>query len=379
MAVIANIEDLRKRAKRRVPRMFFDYVDSGSYDENTLYANRRDLDDVSLQQRVLVGVEGRTTKTTILGEEIAMPVALAPTGLAGMVYPDGEIHGCREAQKFGVPYTLSTVSICSLEDVAARSDRPFWFQLYVMRDRQFVASLIERAKQAGCRTLVLTVDLPLQGQRHADIRNGLSVPVRLTFGNALNIATKPRWAFGMLRAKRWSFGNLNGYLGATETMKSMAEWVSRQFDPTITWDDVDWVRSQWDGKFVVKGILSREDARIAAQHDINAIVVSNHGGRQLDGAMSSVRALAEVIDQVGDRMEVWVDGGVRSGADVLKMITMGARCVLIGRAWLYGLGAMGAGGVRKTLEIIHKELDVAMALSGTVRLDHLSETSDSQP
>lgn len=377
MAVIANIEDLRKRARRRVPRLFFDYVASGSYDEKTLRANRDDLDTITLQQRVLVGVEGRTTKTTVLGEEIAMPVALAPTGLAGMVYPDGEIHGCREAQRFGIPYTLSTVSICSLEDVAAEVGKPFWFQLYVMRDRGFVASLIERAKQVGCRTLVLTVDLPIQGQRHADIRNGLSVPFRPRLGTLLDIAAKPRWALGMLRAKRRNFGNLEGRIEAMENMKSMAEWVSKQFDPTITWDDVDWIRSQWDGKLVVKGILSREDARIATQHAIDAIVVSNHGGRQLDGAMSSVRALAEIVDRVGDDIEVYVDGGVRSGGDVLKMIDRGARCVLIGRAWLYGLGAMGAQGVRKALEIIHKELDAAMALSGTVKLDRRSGNSGS--
>lgn len=356
MSVITQLEDLRKMAKRKVPKAFFDYVESGSYDQRTLAANKRDLDAIPLEQRVLVGVDERSLQSTILGEPATMPVALAPTGLSGLLYPDGEIHACRAAQAFGVPYTLSTVSICSLEDVADATDKPFWFQLYVMRDRDFVSRLIQRASAAGCQTLVLTVDLPVQGQRHADIRNGLSVPPRLTLDNAIDIACKPGWAFGMLRSKRRNFGNLEGHIDGMNDVKSMAEWTSRQYDASLTWDDVQWVRDQWKGNLVIKGIMDPRDARRAADLDIQGIIVSNHGGRQLDGCSSTARALPAIVDEVGTRLDVFVDGGVRSGSDVLKLLNLGAKTVFIGRAFLYGLGALGGPGVTHVLSMIRDEL-----------------------
>jgi len=369
MTVITQLEDLRTLARRKVPKAFFDYVESGSYEQRTLAANRHDLDAIPLEQRVLAGVEHRSMQTSILGRECTLPVALAPTGLSGLIHPDGEIHACRAANAFGVPYTLSTVSICSIEDVAEATDRPFWFQLYVMRDRRFVEKLIHRAEAAGCDTLVLTVDLPVQGQRHADIRNGLSVPPKLTVRNALDIATKPTWALGMLRSKRRNFGNLEGHIDGMNDVKSMAEWTSRQYDPSLTWDDVRWVRSLWKGNLVIKGIMDARDARQAADIDVQGIIVSNHGGRQLDGCVSTAAALPAIVDAVGERVDVFVDGGVRSGSDVLKLMNRGAKAVFIGRAFLYGLGAMGGPGVTRVLELIRDELSVTMALTGRNSLD----------
>lgn len=369
MTLVTNLEDLRLQAKKRVPRAFFDYVESGSYDERTLRANTADLDAIALDQRVLVGVEERSLETELLGQKVSMPISIAPTGLTGLVYPNGEIHACKAAQAFGVPYTLSTVSICSIEDVAEAVSEPFWFQLYIMRDRVFIEKLIRRAEDAGCETLVLTVDLPVQGQRHADIRNGLSVPPKMTVKNALDIASKPRWALGMLNSKRRNFGNLEGHIDGMTNVKSMADWTSQQYDPSITWEDVKWVRSLWKGNLVIKGIMDPRDALIAADLDVQGIIVSNHGGRQLDGALSTANALPRVIQAVDGRMDVFVDGGVRSGRDVLKMINMGAKNVFIGRAFLYGLGALGGPGVTGVLDMFKKELDIAMALTGTTSLN----------
>ncbi|TCP08762.1 L-lactate dehydrogenase (cytochrome) [Caldimonas thermodepolymerans] len=362
---IACIEDLRRLAQRRVPRAIFEYVDRGSYDEVTLRANRRDLEAIALRQRVAVDVEHRSTATTLVGEPATMPVAIAPTGLTGLNWGNGEMLAARAAQRFGVPFTLSTMSICSIEDVAAFVDQPFWFQLYVMRDRGFAASLIERARAANCSALVLTLDLQVQGQRHRDLKNGLAVPPRLTLANALDVASKPAWALRVLAGKRKSFGNLDGYVKGADTLATLSQWIAGQFDPTLSWADVEWVRKLWAGKLILKGILDVEDARIAASTGCDAIVVSNHGGRQLDGAISSIRALPEIVQAVGDRTEVLFDGGVRSGQDVLKAVALGARGCLIGRAFLYGLGAMGEAGVTTALELIRRELDVSMALSGT--------------
>jgi L-lactate dehydrogenase (cytochrome) len=364
MPVVTCIEDLRQLSRKRVARAIFDYVDCGSYAECTLRANRADLELLALRQRVGIDVDARSTKSTMLGEEVAMPVGLAPVGLTGLNWADGEILAARAAQRFGVPFTLSTMSICSIEDVAGALEAPFWFQLYVMRDRGFAASLIERAKAAGCSALVLTLDLQIQGQRHRDLKNGLSVPPRLTWGTLLDVARKPAWALNVLRGKRKSFGNLEGRIPEASNLTTLSQWIAGQFDPTLSWKDVEWVKKLWGGKLVLKGILDAEDAKVAAQSGVDAIVVSNHGGRQLDGAMSSIRALPEVVDTVGDRVEVWFDGGIRSGQDVLKALALGARATLIGRAFAYGLGAMGEAGVQRALEIIHRELDVTMALCG---------------
>jgi len=366
MQPITNNEDLRQLAMRRAPRAIFDYVDRGSYDEATLRANRADLDALKLRQRVMIDVDQRSLQTTMLGEPVTMPVALAPTGLTGIMHPGGEILAARAAQAFGVPFTLSTMSICSIEAVRAAVTQPFWFQLYVMRDRGFAASLIERAKAAQCSALMLTADLQIQGQRHRDIKNGLSVPPRLTLGNALDIASKPRWALGMLATKHRNFGNLAGHIpGGGKGLTTLSQWIASQFDPTLSWKDVAWVRSLWPGKLIVKGILDPEDARQAVEAGADAVVVSNHGGRQLDGAPSSIAALPHVVDAIGDRCEVWLDSGVRSGQDVVKALALGARATMIGKAFLYGLGAMGERGVTAALELIRKELDVSMALTGT--------------
>jgi L-lactate dehydrogenase (cytochrome) len=366
MPAITNNEDLRQLAMRRAPRAIFDYVDRGSYDEATLRANRVDLDALKLRQRVMIDVDQRSLKTTMLGQPVTMPVALAPTGLTGIMHPDGEILAARAAQAFGVPFTLSTMSICSIEAVRAAVSQPFWFQLYVMRDRGFAASLIERAKAAQCSALMLTADLQIQGQRHRDIKNGLSVPPKLTLGNALDIASKPRWALGMLGTRHRNFGNLAGHIpGGGKGLTTLSQWIASQFDPTLSWKDVAWVRSLWPGKLIVKGILDAEDARHAVEAGADAVVVSNHGGRQLDGAPSSIAALPHVVDAIGDRCEVWLDSGVRSGQDVIKALALGARATMIGKAFLYGLGAMGERGVTTALELIRKELDVSMALTGT--------------
>jgi L-lactate dehydrogenase (cytochrome) len=364
MQPITCINDLRELALRRVPRAIFDYIDRGSYDELTLNANRADLDALRLRQRVMVDVSSRSVTTTIAGEPAAMPVALAPTGLTGLMHGDGEILAARAAQAAGVPFCLSTMSICSIEDVRAAVAQPFWFQLYVMKDRGFARSLIARARAAGCSALVLTLDLQIQGQRHRDLKNGLAVPPRLTLANALDIATKPAWALRVLLGKRRTFGNLAECTGGAGNLKTLAQWIAGQFDPSLNWRDVEWVRDAWGGKLILKGVLDAEDARLAAASGADAIIVSNHGGRQLDGAPSAIAALPEIVDAVGHRAEVLFDSGVRSGQDVLKALALGARACLIGKAFLWGLGALGEAGVRTTLEIIRRELDVSMALTG---------------
>jgi L-lactate dehydrogenase (cytochrome) len=373
MPVVTCVEDLRQMARKRVAKAVFDYVDRGAYDEQTLRANRDDLESLHFRQRVAIDVDQRSTRTTMAGQEVTMPVAIAPVGLTGLNWADGEILGARAAEKFGVPFTLSTMSICSIEDVAGEVAKPFWYQLYVFRDRGFAASLIERAKAAKCSALVLTLDLQIQGQRHMDLKNGLTVPPRLTPGTVLDVMRKPGWVFNVLTGRRKSFGNLEGQIKNANTLKTLGEWISGQFDPTLSWKDVEWVKKLWGGKLILKGILDAEDAKIAAGTGADALIVSNHGGRQLDGTVSSIRALPEVVQAVGDRIEVWFDGGIRSGQDVLRALALGARGTLIGRSFAYGLGAMGEAGVTKALEIIRKELDVTMALCG------LRDVKDASP
>jgi L-lactate dehydrogenase (cytochrome) len=364
MGVVTCIDDLRGIAKRRVARAVFDYVDCGSYDQCTLRANRADLEAIALRQRVGIDVDNRSTRSTMLDHAVAMPAALAPIGLLGLNWANGEVLAARAAQRFGIPFTLSTMSICSIEDVAQGTEKPFWFQLYVMRDRGFAAALIERAKAARCSALVLTLDLQIQGQRHRDLKNGLAVPPRLTWGTFWDVARKPGWAFNVLTSRRKSFGNLEGRIPEANSLTTLSQWIAGQFDPTLSWKDVEWVKRQWGGPLILKGILDVEDAKLAAASGADAIVVSNHGGRQLDGAVSSIRALPEVAAAVGDRMEVWFDGGIRSGQSLLKALALGAKAVLLGRAFVYGLGAMGEAGVARALELIQKELDVTMALTG---------------
>ena len=370
MTVITNIEDLRVLAQKRVPRMFYDYADSGSWTESTYRANQSDFQSIKLRQRVAVNMEHRSTATKMVGVDVKMPVAIAPTGLTGMQHADGEILAAKAAEKFGIPFTLSTMSICSIEDVAQATDRhPFWFQLYVMRDRSFIEKLIDRAKAANCSALVLTLDLQIIGQRHKDIVNGLSAPPKLTLPNILNMMTKPRWCMGMLGTQRRQFGNIFGHVKGIENMGSLSEWTAKQFDPALSWNDVEWIKKRWGGKLVLKGIQDVEDARIAVDSGADALIVSNHGGRQLDGAESSIRALPAIVDAVGSRIEVHMDGGIRSGQDVMKACALGARGTYIGRAFLYGLGAMGEAGVSKALEIIHKELDLTMAFCGHTNIE----------
>jgi L-lactate dehydrogenase (cytochrome) len=361
---ITCIEDLRILAKRRVPRMFYDYADSGAWTESTYRANEADFQRIHLRQRVAVDMSNRTLATTMVGQSVSMPVALAPVGLTGMQFADGEILAARAAAAAGVPFTLSTMSICSIEDVADHATAPFWFQLYVMRDRDFVDRLIGRAKAARCSALVLTLDLQILGQRHKDIKNGLTAPPRMTLSNIADIATKPRWCIGMLATKRRTFRNIVGHVKNVRDMNALSSWTAEQFDPTLNWDDVKRIKDRWGGKLILKGILDPADAELAAQSGADALVVSNHGGRQLDGAMSSIAALAPIARAVGSRIEVLMDGGIRSGQDVMKALALGAKGVLIGRAYTYGLGAMGESGVAKSLEIIRKELDVTMALCG---------------
>ena len=364
MPVITTIEDLRRLAQKRVPRMFYDYADSGSWTESTYRANSLDFERIKFRQRVAVNMENRTLRTTMVGQEVAMPVSLAPTGLTGMQHADGEILAARAAEKFGVPFTLSTMSICSIEDIAANTSKPFWFQLYVMRDREFIKRLIARAKAANCSALVLTLDLQVLGQRHKDLINGLSAPPRLTIPNILNMMTKPRWCLGMLGTSRRSFGNIVGHASDVSDMSSLSSWTAQQFDPRLSWDDVKWIKDQGGGKLIIKGIMDEEDARLAAASGADALIVSNHGGRQLDGAPSSIWALPRIVEAVGDKIEVHMDGGIRSGQDVIKALALGAKGVYIGRAFLFGLGAMGEEGVSKCLEIIQKELDLTMAFCG---------------
>ena len=370
MTVITNIEDLRRIAKRRVPRMFYDYADSGSWTEGTYRANESDFQKIKLRQRILVNMEHRSTATTMIGQKVAMPVAIAPTGLTGMQHPDGEILAARAAKQFGIPFTLSTMSICSIEDVHEGTDgHPFWFQLYVMKDRDFIERLIERARAANCSALVLTLDLQILGQRHKDLKNGLSAPPKPTLANLIDIAFKPRWALGMLGTPRRQFGNIVGHVKGVSDMSELSEWTASQFDPRLNWGDVEWIKKRWGGKLILKGIMDVEDARQAADSGADALIVSNHGGRQLDGADSSIQALPAIVDAVGKRIEVHMDGGIRSGQDVLKARALGAQGTYIGRAFLYGLGAMGEQGVSKVLEIIHKELDLTMAFCGRTDIE----------
>jgi L-lactate dehydrogenase (cytochrome) len=374
MTVITHIEDLRRLAEKRVPRMFYDYADSGSWTEGTYRANESDFQKIKFRQRVAVNMENRSTATTMIGQQVAMPVAIAPTGLTGMQHADGEILAARAARKFGIPFTLSTMSICSIEDVAKHAGEGFWFQLYVMKDRAFIERLIDRAKAANCSALVLTLDLQILGQRHKDLKNGLSAPPKLTVKNMINIATKPRWALGMLGTPRRQFGNIVGHVSGVSNMGSLSEWTAKQFDPALNWGDVEWIKNRWGGKLILKGIQDVEDAKLAVQSGADALIVSNHGGRQLDGAQSSIEALPSIVEAVGSQIEVHMDGGVRSGQDVLRARALGARGVYIGRPFLYGLGAMGEAGVSKCLEIIHKELDISMAFCGHTKIDTVDKS-----
>jgi L-lactate dehydrogenase (cytochrome) len=375
MSVITTIEELRILAQKRVPRMFYDYADSGSWTESTYRANESDFQKIKLRQRVAVNMEGRSTATTMIGQKVSMPVAIAPTGLTGMQHADGEILAARAAKKFGIPFTLSTMSICSIEDVSKGTDgHPFWFQLYVMRDRDFIERLIERARAANCSALVITLDLQILGQRHKDLKNGLSAPPKLTLANMINIATKPRWAMGMLGTSRREFGNIVGHVKGVENMGSLSAWTAQQFDPRLNWGDVEWIKKRWGGKIILKGIQDVEDARLAVESGADAMIVSNHGGRQLDGAQSSIEALPAIVDAVGKQIEVHMDGGIRSGQDVLKARALGAQGTYIGRAFLYGLGAMGQPGVEKALQIIHNELDLTMAFCGRTQMDTVDKS-----
>ena len=374
MTVITTIEDLRVMAQKRVPRMFYDYADSGSWTESTYRANEADFQKIKLRQRVAVNMENRTTATKMVGIDVKMPVAIAPVGLTGMQHADGEIKAAKAAEKFGIPFILSTMSICSIEDIAANTTAPFWFQLYMMRDRQAMANMIERTRKAGCNALVLTLDLQVIGQRHKDLKNGLTAPPRPTLANIINLMTKPRWCLGMAGTRRHTFGNLVGHVKGVSDMNSLASWTNEQFDPRLSWADVAWVKEQWGGKLILKGIQDVEDAKLAVASGADALIVSNHGGRQLDGAPSSISALPEIVEAVGSQIEVWMDGGIRSGQDVLKAWALGARGTLIGRAMVYGLGAMGEAGVTKALQIIHKELDITMAFCGRTDINTVDKS-----
>ncbi len=373
LTIIPSISDMREKARRTVPRMFFDYVESGSWTEDTLRANITDLSGIKFRQRVAIDISKRSTKMKMLDQVLPMPVALAPTGLAGMQTADGEIHAARAAEKFGVPFTLSTMSVCSIEEVKARTERPFWFQLYVMRDRDFIYRLIDRAKGANCSALMITLDLQLMGQRHRDVKNGLSVPPKMSLKNFMDLIRRPRWCFGMIKTKNKKFGNIVGHVKGVKDMSSLAEWTSKQFDPSLCWEDVLALRKRWPGKLILKGIMDEEDAKAALNIGADAIVVSNHGGRQLDGAPSTVSALPKILDAVQGKCEIWVDGGIRTGQDILRLIALGAEGTLIGRAFLYGLGAEGEVGVTRVLEILHKELDLTMGLCGATDLSKVGK------
>jgi L-lactate dehydrogenase (cytochrome) len=374
MPVITHLEDLRRLAEKRVPRMFYDYADSGSWTEGTYRANEADFQAIKFRQRVAVNMEGRSTAVKMIGIDAAMPVAIAPVGLTGMQHADGEIHAARAAEKFGIPFTLSTMSICSIEDIAEHTSAPFWFQLYMMRDREAMKRMIQRAKDAKCSALVLTLDLQVIGQRHKDLKNGLTAPPRPTLKNILNLMTKPRWCLGMAGTRRHTFRNLVGHVQGVSDMKSLSAWTNEQFDPRLSWPDIAWVKEQWGGKLILKGIMDVEDAKLAVQSGADAIVVSNHGGRQLDGAPSSIAALPAIVSEVGSQIEVWMDGGIRSGQDVLRAWALGAKGTMIGRAMVYGLGAMGEAGVTRALQMIHKELDTTMAFCGHRRLQDVDRS-----
>ncbi len=371
---ITTIEDLRVLAKKRVPRMFYDYADSGSWTESTYRANSEDFKRIQLRQRVAINIENRSLRSSMNGQSVSMPVAIAPAGITGMQHADGEILVARAAEKFGIPFTLSTMSICSIEDVAAHTTAPFWFQLYVMKDRSFIERLIDRAKAANCSALVLTLDLQVLGQRHKDLKNGLSAPPKLTLKNLINMAGKPRWCLGMLGTKRHQFGNIVGHVSGVGDISSLMDWTAQQFDLTLSWNDVQWIKKRWGGKLVLKGIQDVEDARLAVQSGADALIVSNHGGRQLDGAPSSITALPAIVDAVGRKIEVQMDGGIRSGQDVLKALALGAKGVYIGRPALYGLGALGEAGVTQCLEIIRKELDLSMAFCGRTDVNTIDQS-----
>ena len=371
MPVITCIDDLKRLYKRRVPKMFYDYAEAGSYTEQTFRENSSDFADVRLRQRVAVDMTGRSSATTMIGQAVTMPVALAPVGMTGMQWADGEIKAARAAEAFGVPFTLSTMSICSIEDIAENTKAPFWFQLYVMKDEDFVDAAIERARRAKCSALVLTLDLQILGQRHKDLKNGLAAPPRLTLPNILNMMTKPAWSMAMLGTRRRTFGNIAGHAQGVDNLSSLMSWTNSQFDPKLDWSKVARIRDQWGGKFILKGILDEEDARIAADFGADAIIVSNHGGRQLDGALSSVRRLPGIVRAVGDNVEVHMDGGIRSGQDVFKARALGAKGTYIGRSFVYGLGAMGQAGVTRALEVIQQELDITMALTGVQKVDDI--------
>ena len=375
MPVITTIEDLRRIAKRRVPKMFYDYADSGSWTESTYRANEEDFKGIKFRQRVAVNIENRSTATHMIGQAVNMPVAIAPTGLTGMQHADGEILAAKSAKKFGIPFTLSTMSICSIEDIAKETDgHPFWFQLYVMRDRDFIERLIDRARQANCSALVLTLDLQILGQRHKDLKNGLSAPPKLTLRSLLNLMTKPSWCFEMVSTSRRQFGNIVGHVKGVEDMGSLSSWTAQQFDPTLNWSDVEWIKKKWGGPLILKGIQDAEDAQLAVNSGANALIVSNHGGRQLDGAESSIKALPKIVHAVGKDIEVHMDGGIRSGQDVLKALALGAKGTYIGRSMLYGLGAMGEHGVDKVLEIIHNELALSMAFCGRTNVQDVDQS-----
>ncbi|MGA9431621.1 MAG: alpha-hydroxy acid oxidase [Xanthobacteraceae bacterium] len=378
MKTMTCIEDLRHAYHRKVPRAFVDYCESGSYAEQTLAANRADLERLKLRQRILHDVAGRSTSTTILGEPAALPLILAPVGLTGMQHGDGEILAARAAQAAGIPFTLSTMSICSIEDVAGAVDKPFWFQLYVMKDRGYIRALIERAEAAKCSALVLTVDLQVIGQRHRDIKNGMSVPPQIRIQNLIDIGTKPAWALGIAQGKRKTFGNIAGHYPGMSNVTVLSKWIAEQFDATLNWKDVEWVKSLWPGKLILKGILDLEDARIAAKTGAAALVVSNHGGRQLDGAPSSISMLPAIADAVGSEIEVMFDGGIRSGQDILRAVALGARSCMSGRAYIYGLGAAGQAGVAWAIEIMRNELDISMALTGVTSIAEIDRRAIAQ-
>ena len=374
MTDILCVEDYRKLAKKRVPKMFYEYADGGSWNEETYRANTNDLKDIKFRQRVAVDISDRSTKVKLLGQEYSMPVALAPVGLLGMQHADGEIHAAKAAESFGVPFTLSTMSVCSIEEVSDKTEKPFWFQLYVMRDRDFIYRLLDRAKEAKCSALMITVDLQLMGQRHKDIRNGLSTPPKFTFKNMLDLSLKPNWCIKMLRTKNRRFGNIVGHVEGIKDMSSLSEWTTNQFDTRLTWNDIAEIRKKWDGKVILKGIMDPQDAQLALKIGADAIIVSNHGGRQLDETSSTIAALPKILDTVGDKCEVWMDGGLRTGQDILKAIAMGAKGTLIGRAFTFGLGANGEAGVLGALRILQKELDMTMALCGRKNLIEVDQS-----